>query len=376
MATIGTFNEICLQEDLTDWYAYKTVDSWTGTGRDQSQGENKSSQWFQFQLRKYLEVQTMESLVAPGESLLNDGTGVFRRCYLKGVILFKAFERLIGTEIFEAKIRDFVSQFKYRSYRMSDFLTAFSDQYVDGKTSVAQVFDFWYKNGGFPALLAQRDYDRNEIRFTQANMGKVAQMGAATWRNMPLWPIPITVRTALGDEQSPVKVMISAGLSVGPLPVDREQWVLVNSDFAGFYRVNYDRNNWGLIQRAMQANPDQFSPLTRAQLINDFCYFNAQGMVQNGEPLRQAFVKMVYNQPSKYDLCHWYMSYCSSSPAVIAAEPRNEARSLVLGLMDQFNGIFTLYGKETDYSCHAEAVQIGNRICQLFFGGECYPSLR
>uniref|UniRef100_A0A914WYI9 Aminopeptidase n=1 Tax=Plectus sambesii TaxID=2011161 RepID=A0A914WYI9_9BILA len=378
MATIGTWAELCVQEDLTDWYAYKVVDMWTGSRTEQSQGVNNNTEWFQFQLTNYLEVQTVETLLTPGESLLmldNPELDTVRtRCYLKGVVLYKGLESLIGADIFEEKIRNFLEQFKFRSYRLTDFLKVFADDYVDGRTSVAQVFDFWYKNGGYPLLLAQRDYDRNEIRLTQANMGKVAQMGTSTWRTMPLWPLLITVRTPQGDTPSPVQVMVSAGLSIGPVPADRQQYVLINSDFAGFYRVNYDRTNWDLIQKAMQVNPDQFSPLTRAQLINDFCFFNAQGQVQNGEPLRQAFVKMVYNQPAKYDLCHWYMQSCSASPAVIASQPRDEARSLITDLMKQFNNLFTVYGNRSDYACQTQVVQTGNRICQLFFGGECYPN--
>lgn len=388
MATIGTFTELCVQEDLTDWYSQKVINLWTSAnsnynsnqGQQQQQGANTSPQWAQFLLQQYLEVQTVETLVAPGESLVmleNPPIEVLgTHCYLKGVVLYQALEQLVGTEVFEQKIRNFINQFKFRSYRLCDLLVAFNDQYVDGRTPVAQVFDFWYKNGGFPQLLAQRDYDRNEIRLTQANMGKLAQLGSAAWRSAPLWPLPITVRTSQGDTPSPVRVMISAGLSIGPLPVDRTQYYVINADFAGFYRVNYDRNNWELIQKAMQDNPDQFTPLTRAQLINDFCYFNAQGQVQSGEPLRQAFIKMVYNQPAKYDLCHWYMQYCSASPAVQAVEPRNEARSLVTGLMKQFNGLFRVYGNKSDYSCQTQAVQVGNRVCQLFFGGECYPSFR
>lgn len=37
----------------------------------------------------------------------------------------------------------------------------------------------------------------------------------------------------------------------------------------GYYRVNYDNDNWKFLAEALKENPEQFPPATRASLIDD-----------------------------------------------------------------------------------------------------------
>lgn len=51
--------------------------------------------------------------------------------------------------------------------------------------------------------------------------------------------------------------------------LDDDDWVLFNIDQYGFYRVNYDVDNWVAITNALKDNPKVFSSKTRAQLFDD-----------------------------------------------------------------------------------------------------------
>lgn len=48
-----------------------------------------------------------------------------------------------------------------------------------------------------------------------------------------------------------------------------DEWFLINVDQFGFYRVNYDADNWRAIIEALRDDPQVFSSKTRAQLIDD-----------------------------------------------------------------------------------------------------------
>lgn len=56
-------------------------------------------------------------------------------------------------------------------------------------------------------------------------------------------------------------------------------WLLANVDQFGFYRVNYDDGNWRAIIAALSEDPQVFSSLTRAQLLDDSLSFARDGFL-------------------------------------------------------------------------------------------------
>lgn len=54
-----------------------------------------------------------------------------------------------------------------------------------------------------------------------------------------------------------------------PGPRRRDSWFIVNPQSGGYYRVNYDRQNWELLADQLQKNFSVFPFLTRAQLVDD-----------------------------------------------------------------------------------------------------------
>lgn len=52
------------------------------------------------------------------------------------------------------------------------------------------------------------------------------------------------------------------------VPAD-QQWVKLNRDQVGFYRVNYDLEEWKRLSAALLSNNNQFSISDRGHLLND-----------------------------------------------------------------------------------------------------------
>lgn len=60
-------------------------------------------------------------------------------------------------------------------------------------------------------------------------------------------------------------------------PLDHKLLPLTNTEYKHIYRVNYDSDGWEKIVRHFDGTFDIISARSRAQLLNDFCYFNAVG---------------------------------------------------------------------------------------------------
>ncbi len=52
-------------------------------------------------------------------------------------------------------------------------------------------------------------------------------------------------------------------------PVSRDQWILANQQFGGYFRVNYDTENWNLLAEQLMVNYTVIPTVTRAQLVED-----------------------------------------------------------------------------------------------------------
>lgn len=58
---------------------------------------------------------------------------------------------------------------------------------------------------------------------------------------------------------------------------DDKDWFLLNLDRVGFYRVNYENENWRRIIAAIESQRDNFSHQTIAQLTDDALSFAREG---------------------------------------------------------------------------------------------------
>ena len=54
-------------------------------------------------------------------------------------------------------------------------------------------------------------------------------------------------------------------------PLD-QNWLIANLRFMGFFRVNYDLDNWNLLVKQLNDDPKKVERISRAQLIDDAFY--------------------------------------------------------------------------------------------------------
>ena len=54
-----------------------------------------------------------------------------------------------------------------------------------------------------------------------------------------------------------------------PLNTDATSWYIGNLKHSGWYRVNYDQNNWQLLINQLNDDLTQINPIHRAQLLDD-----------------------------------------------------------------------------------------------------------
>jgi len=77
-------------------------------------------------------------------------------------------------------------------------------------------------------------------------------------------------------------------------PVSRDQWILANFQFGGYYRVNYDDDNWDLLARQLAVNHTVIPPVTRSQLLEDAFVLAHYEIISYDVPLK--LIQYLHNE--------------------------------------------------------------------------------
>ena len=99
------------------------------------------------------------------------------------------------------------------------------------------------------------------------------------------WTIPITFGIDYDDysDTTPKFYMneSATGESTFDLPKTPEKYYLLNNRQTGYYRVNYDEENWSKIKEALfKENFDKIEPYNRAQIVDDLFQLARAGIVK------------------------------------------------------------------------------------------------
>lgn len=136
--------------------------------------------------------------------------------------------------------------------------------------------DTWTLQTGFPVLNVHRNYDEDVVEFRQEkfnliNSGSTSNSSA----KKPLWWIPVTythgAELSFNSTRPQYWIPKQETISLTNLKVPHNQWLVVNLQQTGYYRVSYDVRNWDMIINHLM-DPHKYqeiAPANRAQLIDD-----------------------------------------------------------------------------------------------------------
>ncbi|XP_065072749.1 aminopeptidase N-like [Ochlerotatus camptorhynchus] len=124
----------------------------------------------------------------------------------------------------------------------------------------------WTEQAGYPVLEVRRNYRTNEIILSQDRF-----FDNKILNNDPtLWVVPYNVvNQSVADFNELSWDWLTDRAVRLSTNVQDDRWIIVNKLQTGFYRVNYDVQNWYLIIDALTANWASVHRYNRAQLLDD-----------------------------------------------------------------------------------------------------------
>lgn len=192
-----------------------------------------------------------------------------RISYGKGSAIIRMMNHFLGNETFRTGLTNYLNAKKYDNAVQDDlweFLTA--AQTSSAKISVKEVMDSWTLQTGYPLVTVVRDYTAGTAVVNQTRF--LLNAKDADNSTSYQWEVPLTYTDSRNPDWEPkTKLWLhksNGTLSGLPGPND---WIMVNVKEVGYYRVNYDIQNWKMLINQLFSDHQKIHTVNRAQIIDD-----------------------------------------------------------------------------------------------------------
>ncbi|XP_030856224.1 aminopeptidase N isoform X2 [Strongylocentrotus purpuratus] len=195
--------------------------------------------------------------------------------YSKGASIIRMLNNFLGEEVFVEGMSYFLNSHKEGNADSDDLWFALKEA-DDGKgnNDVKAIMDTWTLQMGYPVVDLHR-YGDNQLNASQEHFlvnpeagvdDKYGDLGY-------LWYVYLTYTQATNpDFTTPHSMwiekepwaLVNLSSSMGA-----DDWYLANIQQFGFFRVNYDDENWARLSQQLVQQHEVFPNENRAQLIND-----------------------------------------------------------------------------------------------------------
>jgi aminopeptidase N len=215
---------------------------------------------------------------------IDEIVGVFGAiAYEKAGSVLRMFEKAIGAENFRDCLRNYLKVNNHKTVVSSHFYSTFNEVLMK-KTftdfDFVEAFKTWELQKGFPILHVKFNKQEKQFHLTQKRFFIDSEL---TDDANSKWFIPINFATSENQNFNDEKFtdFFEPEVDEKIISIEKEpEWFVFNKQQIGFYRVNYDLENWkNLIQILNSENFNQIHVLNRAQLIDDSLSFAKAGLI-------------------------------------------------------------------------------------------------
>ncbi|XP_028045964.1 aminopeptidase N [Monomorium pharaonis] len=220
--------------------------------------------------------------------------------YVKAPIFVRSLLDVISKEAFEIGLNNYLTKYQLQpidtsSSTIDNFFNVLQKEVIhESDVDLKINLGYWTKLEHYPILQVTRNFSKNEVQISlspknlnEAYLNELWICVSYTTQSAP----DITKKRWLKPQNV---------LSLTDIP--KYDWIIVNVQQAGYYRVNYNDDNWQkLIQHLNLAENIDIHVLNRAQIIDDAYYFLSKYKFDF-----EFFKSLTYYLSNETDYIAWY----------------------------------------------------------------------
>ncbi|KAI8500655.1 Endoplasmic reticulum aminopeptidase 1 [Branchiostoma belcheri] len=194
--------------------------------------------------------------------------------YSKGASIIRMMSSFLGSS-YTKGIKSYLERYQ--------FANAVQDDLWNSLTEVGSARGRAYRRAGergdghldvtdgLPVVTVTRDYSNGRVTATQRHFLYDPEVNVPESPYNYVWQVPLTYTTEEDmNFADPPRTWIRDRTEEFPVSVAPTSWLIANVNQTGYFRVNYDITNWGLLTNFLNSDNFQDIPVaTRSSLIDD-----------------------------------------------------------------------------------------------------------
>ncbi|NXB65721.1 AMPN Aminopeptidase, partial [Struthidea cinerea] len=189
--------------------------------------------------------------------------------YSKGASVLRMLSHFLSEDIFKEGLQSYLHTFAYNNTVYTDLWVhlqeAVKKNNVRLPDSISSIMDRWTLQMGFPVVTVDtRTGNVNQTHFLLDPTSSVDRPSAFSYT----WIIPITWMTDKSHGNSSYWLTKVTDTN-NQFRLDSPSWLLLNLNVTGYFRVNYNQENWDQLLNQLGTDHKVFPVINRAQIIDD-----------------------------------------------------------------------------------------------------------
>ncbi|XP_027211487.2 aminopeptidase N [Penaeus vannamei] len=230
----------------------------------------------QFVVRRIHDVFTVDSLES-SHPIRHNALNADRIAYDKGSSIIRMMSNFLNENTFRRGLNEYLQSLTYDNAESDDLwrhltAAAHEDGTLPQEVTVKMIMDTWTLQKGYPVIKVERSADGKSASVSQERFLLVRDENSSDTHDYKWWvPLTYTTQSEANFNQTQAMVWMKdseAQIRLSSLP-PKDQWVIFNLQQTGYYRVNYDDHNWGLLIQQLKTDHQVINPINRAQIIDD-----------------------------------------------------------------------------------------------------------
>ncbi|XP_066912412.1 glutamyl aminopeptidase-like isoform X1 [Clytia hemisphaerica] len=187
--------------------------------------------------------------------------------YDKGASIIRMMKHFLGSNVFHTGLQNYLKKFQFSNAVSDDLwqcLSKASNQ--SGRAiDVKAIMDTWTTQMGYPVITAKRENETFQV--TQQHFIVDQDYDESKLKDSK-WKVPLTYYTE--KVKTPKLVWMDTEDEIVAFDAAKaEGWIKMNVDQKGFYRVNYEEENWKALSNQLVKDHKVLSTSDRSNLIDD-----------------------------------------------------------------------------------------------------------
>lgn len=182
----------------------------------------------------------------------------------------------MGSQEFIKGLQNYLKKFQYKNASTDDLWSELS---ISSNKDIKNLMQNWTKSTGYPLIKASKILDAKNHTILKLEQKRFYKNSESKQIFNTLWKVPITIKTKSSSPNIHLKVLIeqqSFEIDLGIL--DKSDYILLNSDYEGFYRCHYSKEMFtDILNEIRESKTLLASSLDRIAILNDaFALVNFQ----------------------------------------------------------------------------------------------------